>query len=115
MRNIALTQLVPALALVAALAVPCTFAKASQSTPPASAPELLAQAPGGQGHALTAAKARSAAEFHPIIREAIWLVEHTQNLLEMEAQHDFAGHRELAIQHLHQALNELHECQKVGK
>lgn len=47
-------------------------------------------------------------ERHPVIRESIEKIENARHDLQAYADRDFGGHRVKAIEHLDQALRELH-------
>ncbi|MHB8486318.1 MAG: hypothetical protein ACYDCM_11435 [Candidatus Acidiferrales bacterium] len=58
----------------------------------------------------TAAQDRGSRERHPEIRDAIGLLNRAQDRLS-HAAHDFHGHRVKAMQHISEALEELHAAQ----
>jgi hypothetical protein len=47
-------------------------------------------------------------ERHPVIRESIEKIERARHDLQDHADRDFGGHRAKAVEHLDQALKELH-------
>jgi len=47
-------------------------------------------------------------ERHPVIRESIGKIETARHDLQAYADRDFGGHRAKAVEHLDQALRELH-------
>jgi hypothetical protein len=47
-------------------------------------------------------------ERHPVIRESIEKIENARHDLQAYADRDFGGHRAKAVEHLNQALRELH-------
>ena len=47
-------------------------------------------------------------ERHPVIRESIEKIENARHDLQAYADRDFGGHRAKAVEHLDQALRELH-------
>jgi flavorubredoxin len=54
-------------------------------------------------------------EQHPVIQKAIQQLETVRNELQNQAAHDFQGHRENAIKHINQALQELNLALQVDK
>lgn len=59
--------------------------------------------------------AKGGQEQHPVIHEAIRQLETVKNELQNQAAHDFKGHREKALEHVDQALQELHLALEVDK
>ncbi len=62
----------------------------------------------------TAVQDRDARERHPEIRDAIGLLNRAQDRLS-HAAHDFHGHRVKAMQHISEALEELHAAQRSDR
>lgn len=52
---------------------------------------------------------------HPVIEKAIQQLETVRNELQNQAAHDFKGHREKALEHVNQALQELHLALQVDQ
>jgi hypothetical protein len=57
---------------------------------------------------LVSANPQPVPQAHPVIRESIEKVESARHDLVAYAERDFGGHRARAIEHLDQALKELH-------
>jgi DNA-binding FrmR family transcriptional regulator len=53
------------------------------------------------------ATARGTQEQHPVIRKALQQLEAVRNELQNKAAHDFQGHRENALKHVDEAIQEL--------
>ena len=49
-------------------------------------------------------------EQHPVIQKAIQQLQTVRSELQNQAAHDFQGHRENAIKHIDQALDELNKA-----
>ena len=54
-------------------------------------------------------------ERHPEIHKSIAMLERAKEVLKDKAAHDFAGHREKAVEHIEQALKQLRECLEEDK
>ena len=54
-------------------------------------------------------------ERHPEIREAMRALNHAKQELTKEAANDFGGHKVKAIEHINQALEELHDALQADK
>ena len=54
-------------------------------------------------------------ERHPVIRESIEKIENARHDLVDYADRDFGGHRAKAVEHLDQALKELHMAMEFDK
>jgi len=54
-------------------------------------------------------------ERHPVIRESIAKIENARHDLVDYADRDFGGHRAKAVEHLDQALKELHMAMEFDK
>jgi len=62
-----------------------------------------------------ALKAAGKGERHPEIHKSIAMLERAKEVLKDKAAHDFAGHREKAVEHIEQALKQLRECLEEDK
>ena len=54
-------------------------------------------------------------ERHPVVRESIEKIENARHDLQAYADRDFGGHRSKAVEHLDQALKELHMAMDYDK
>ncbi|HEV2224678.1 MAG TPA: hypothetical protein VGR84_16930 [Candidatus Acidoferrales bacterium] len=95
------TSILVASAFALALSLPVATS-AEPGLPAAKAPTAKALT--------TAAQDRDDRERHPEIRDAIGLLNRAQDRLN-HAAHDFHGHRVKAMQHISEALEELHKAQ----
>lgn len=100
------TSILAASAFALALSLPVATS-AEPGLPTAKAP--TAKAPTAKA-LTTAAQDRDDRERHPEIRDAIGLLNRAQARLN-HAAHDFHGHRVKAMQHISEALEELHAAQ----
>jgi hypothetical protein len=64
---------------------------------------------------VSATPQREREEHHPVIRESIAKIENARHDLVDYADRDFGGHRAKAVEHLDQALRELHMAMDFDK
>jgi hypothetical protein len=64
---------------------------------------------------VSATPQREREERHPVIRESIVKIENARHDLVDYADRDFGGHRAKAVEHLDQALRELHMAMDFDK